>query len=107
MRCWILSAGAKISTPELFELLVIQKSDSAKTSFVWFGRCALRRASLRYRSENLSRHSEKLAPEIKRVSPERLRDELTKLLTEGAARRGFELLDETKLLPEILPELRG
>ena len=27
-----------------------------------------------------------------------LRDELTKLLTEGAARRGFELLDETGLL---------
>ena len=47
----------------------------------------------------------KLAPEIKQVSPERLRDELTKLLTEGAARRGFELLDETKLLPEILPEI--
>jgi poly(A) polymerase len=48
---------------------------------------------------------QKLAPEIKQVSPERLRDELTKLLTEGAARRGFELLDETKLLPEIIPEI--
>jgi poly(A) polymerase len=48
---------------------------------------------------------QKLAPEIKQVSPERLRDELTKLLTEGAARWGFELLDETKLLPEILPEI--
>ncbi|MGD0545637.1 MAG: CCA tRNA nucleotidyltransferase [Candidatus Acidiferrales bacterium] len=48
---------------------------------------------------------QKLAPEIRQVSPERLRDELTKLLTEGAARRGFELLDETKLLPEILPEI--
>ena len=48
---------------------------------------------------------QKLAPEIKQVSPERLRDELTKLLTEGAARRGFELLDEAKLLPEILPEI--
>jgi poly(A) polymerase len=34
-----------------------------------------------------------------------LRDELTKLLTEGAARRGFELLDETRLLPELLPEV--
>jgi len=39
------------------------------------------------------------------VSAERLRDELTKLLTEGAARRGFELLDETRLLPELLPEI--
>lgn len=47
----------------------------------------------------------KLAPEIHQVSAERLRDELTKLLTEGAARRGFELLDETRLLHELLPEI--
>ncbi len=47
----------------------------------------------------------KLAAEINQVSAERIRDELTKLLTEGAARRGFELLDETGLLPEILPEI--
>ena len=47
----------------------------------------------------------KLAPDILQVSAERIRDELTKILTEGAARRGFELLDETKLLPEILPEI--
>ena len=46
-----------------------------------------------------------LAPEIGQVSAERLRDELTKLLTEGHARRGFELLDETRLLPELLPEI--
>lgn len=48
---------------------------------------------------------QKLAPQIHQVSPERLRDELTKLLTEGAARRAFELLDETRLLPELLPEI--
>lgn len=47
----------------------------------------------------------KLAPEICQVSAERVRDELTKLLTEGAARRGFELLDETRLLPDVLPEI--
>src|SRR5271154_2782419 len=47
----------------------------------------------------------KSAPEIHEVSAERLRDELTKILTEGAARRGFELLDETRLLPELLPEV--
>lgn len=47
----------------------------------------------------------KLAADIHQVSPERLRDELTKLLTEGAARRAFELLDETRLLPELLPEV--
>ena len=47
----------------------------------------------------------KLAPEILQVSAERIRDELTKILTEGAVRRGFELLDETRLLPEVLPEI--
>jgi poly(A) polymerase len=47
----------------------------------------------------------KLAPDICQVSAERIREELTKILTEGAARRGFELLDETRLLPEILPEI--
>ena len=46
-----------------------------------------------------------LAAQINQVSAERLRDELTKLLTEGAARRAFELLDETGLLDEVLPEI--
>ena len=45
------------------------------------------------------------APQIHQVSAERLRDELTKILTEGSARRGFELLDESGLLPELLPEI--
>ena len=48
---------------------------------------------------------QKLAGQVHQVSPERLRDELTKLLTEGAARRAFELLDETLLLPQLLPEI--
>ncbi len=43
--------------------------------------------------------------DIHQVSPERLREELTKLLTEGAARRAFELLDETWLLQQVLPEI--
>ena len=43
--------------------------------------------------------------EIGQVSPERLRDELSKILTEGAARRAFELLDETWLLEQVLPEI--
>jgi poly(A) polymerase len=47
----------------------------------------------------------KHAPEIHVVSAERIREELTKLLTEGAGRRGFELLDETGLLSELLPEM--
>ncbi len=45
------------------------------------------------------------AKEIHVVSAERVREELTKLLTEGAARRGFELLDELGLLAELLPEI--
>ncbi|HKW89899.1 MAG TPA: CCA tRNA nucleotidyltransferase [Candidatus Acidoferrales bacterium] len=47
----------------------------------------------------------KFAPDVAQVSQERLRDELTKLLTEGAARRAFELLDETGLLRQLLPEI--
>jgi poly(A) polymerase len=45
------------------------------------------------------------AAQITQVSPERIRDELTKLLTEGAARRGFELLDATGLLSVLLPDI--
>lgn len=47
----------------------------------------------------------KLASAVSGVSAERLRDELTKLLTEGAARRALELLDETGLLDVLLPEI--
>jgi poly(A) polymerase len=46
-----------------------------------------------------------LAPKTRAVSRERVRDELTKMLTEGHARRAFELLDETALLAEVLPEV--
>ena len=45
-----------------------------------------------------------LASEIHQVSAERIRDELSRMLTEGHARRAFELLDELNLLSEILPE---
>jgi poly(A) polymerase len=46
-----------------------------------------------------------LASQITVVSTERIRDELTLILTEGGARRGFELLDQLDLLPYILPEI--
>jgi poly(A) polymerase len=49
--------------------------------------------------------AQSLAAQITQVSPERIRDELTKLLTEGAARRGFELLEETGLLAVVLPDI--
>jgi tRNA nucleotidyltransferase/poly(A) polymerase len=48
---------------------------------------------------------QKLRSKITRVSPERIRDELVRILTEGGARRGFELLDSSGLLGEILPEV--
>ena len=45
------------------------------------------------------------APLIRNVAAERVRDEIGRILTEGGARRGFELLDETGLLREVLPEV--
>ncbi len=46
-----------------------------------------------------------LRAQIHQVSRERIREELTKMLIEGRARRAFELLDETGLLHEVLPEV--
>lgn len=45
------------------------------------------------------------AADIGDVSRERTREELTRMLTEGRARRAFELLDETGLLKHVLPEV--
>ena len=47
------------------------------------------------------------AAQIQQVSRERVRDELSKVLIEGHARRAFELLDETGLLHEVLPEIEA
>jgi poly(A) polymerase len=46
------------------------------------------------------------AAQIHQVSRERIRDEVLKMLTEGRAKRAFELLDETGLLEQILPEIK-
>ncbi|HVW09162.1 MAG TPA: CCA tRNA nucleotidyltransferase [Bryobacteraceae bacterium] len=46
-----------------------------------------------------------LAPAIHGISAERIRDEISRILTEGGARRGFELLDSSGLLREVLPEV--
>jgi len=46
-----------------------------------------------------------LAAKIAGVSNERVRDELTRMLTEGAARQAFELLDASGLLVQVLPEV--
>ena len=47
------------------------------------------------------------ASSITRISPERIREELSRILTEGNVRRGFELLDECHLLQRILPEVKA
>ena len=46
-----------------------------------------------------------LSEQIRVVSRERVRDELTRMLTEGHARRAFLLLDESGLLRQVLPEI--
>ena len=45
------------------------------------------------------------AATIVQVSQERIREELTRMLTEGRARQAFELLDASGLLPHVLPEV--
>ena len=45
------------------------------------------------------------APTLPDIAAERIGDEIVKILTEGAARRGFELLAETGLLAVVLPEV--
>ncbi len=50
------------------------------------------------------------AAAIRRISAERIRDELGKILVSGRARRGLELLADSGLIAEVLPEvaaLRG
>jgi poly(A) polymerase len=53
----------------------------------------------------IQRLAPQLAPEAHQVSRERVRDELTKMLTEGQAHKAFRLLDECGLLAEVLPQI--
>ena len=50
---------------------------------------------------------QRLAPTIIDIAWERIGDEITRILTEGGARRGFELLDESGLLKVLLPEIEA
>lgn len=45
------------------------------------------------------------AATVARVSAERIGEEIVRMLTEGQARRAFELLDRTGLLVQVLPEI--
>jgi poly(A) polymerase len=48
---------------------------------------------------------QELAATTTQISWERIGEEVTRILTEGGARRGFELLDESGLLQVLLPEV--
>jgi poly(A) polymerase len=50
---------------------------------------------------------QELATQIHQVSRERVRDELSRMLTEGHARQAFLLLDQTGLLHAVLPEIEA
>ena len=47
------------------------------------------------------------AEAVTQLSWERIGDEITRILTEGGARKGFELLDTTGLLNVLLPEIEA
>lgn len=66
------------------------------------------RFSARFRfkiEEHTLKAMKELHAGIQRVSAERIRDEIVKILIEGNPYFAFLILDETKLLPEILPEV--
>ncbi len=55
--------------------------------------------------ENTLRAIQGQAPTITQVAWERIGEETSRVLTEGGARRGFELMDATGLLGALLPEV--
>jgi poly(A) polymerase len=55
--------------------------------------------------ENTFKAIEAEARTVTQISWERIGEELTRILTEGGARRGFEILDASGLLSVILPEI--
>jgi putative nucleotidyltransferase with HDIG domain len=50
---------------------------------------------------------QELAPTIEDIAWERIGDEVIKILTEGGAKRAFNLLSESRLLQAILPEIEA
>lgn len=58
-------------------------------------------------AEETFRAIQELAPTIADIAWERIGDEVVKILTEGGARRAFELLSASGLLTAILPEIEA
>lgn len=50
---------------------------------------------------------QQLADTTAQISWERIGEEITRILTEGGAKRGFELLDQSRLLRVVLPEVHA
>ena len=97
-RCWILSAEEKIcgralSAPSAMPTRRFQEDKLRLLRAIRFAA----RFGIEIEPRTFAAiHA--LAREIRQVSKERVRDELTKMLTEGRAKRAFELLDESSLL---------
>lgn len=63
-------------------------------------------ANLNYEIEPATQKAIEInAVKIKQISAERLQEEISKILTRQGARRGFELMAQTGILREILPEI--
>ncbi|MEI6609405.1 MAG: CCA tRNA nucleotidyltransferase [Deltaproteobacteria bacterium] len=63
-------------------------------------------ANLNFKLDSSTQESiAKKIAQIQTISAERIQDELNKLLTRGGARRGLELMAQTEMLREILPEV--
>jgi len=63
-------------------------------------------ANLNYEIEPATKKAIEInAAKIKQISAERLQEELNKILIRRGARRGFELMAQTGILREILPEI--
>ncbi len=101
----ITSAASPIWKPASFELSGNPQPALKKTACACCAPSALPRASALSSTQHTAAAIRALAPRIASVSRERVRDELTRMLTEGHARRAFELLDETGLLAQVLPEI--
>ena len=55
--------------------------------------------------ENTFRAIEQQAPTITQIAWERIGEEITRILMEGGAKKGFDLLDASRLLKTLLPEV--
>ena len=65
-------------------------------------------ARLNFEIESQTREAiARQAEQVATVSAERVREELLRIVSEGGARRGMELLDELGLLAYLLPEIKA